>query len=204
MAARERRKPGWRMILLLAALTAMHATYRWVIAGPRDKDAVLVSDLLPGATVPVLRVEVATRSGWDTGPLLEHPDCQIVVAFDPACPFCSKAARTESSRPPEERLPTTWVTDGDATGAMQYRQQLGDETRVVRSDEAIEALEVKGVPAGFLLDANGTIRRVWPYLGDESREELESRCREGAEGGAATEVAAATTAASPETIIERR
>ena len=160
--------------------------------------------LRPGATVPPLRVEVATRSGWDTGPLPEHPDCQIVVAFDPAGPFCSRAARTESSRPPEERLPTTWVTDGDATGPMQYRQQLGDETRVVRSDEAIEALQVKGVPAGFPVDASGTIRRVWPYLGDESREELESRCREGAEGGAATEVPAATTAASPETIIERR
>jgi hypothetical protein len=160
----------------MAGLTALHVAYRWVRTDVRAEDAVLVSDLVPGAVVPALEVEVATPSGWVPGPLLDREACQVLVAFDPACPFCMRAAREASRLPPDRRPMTTWVTDGKSPGVLRYREQLGDGVRMVRSDEVVDFLEVRGVPAAYLVDDGGTVRHVWPYRGIEDREELEPRC----------------------------
>lgn len=177
MAVRKGRGTPRTMLVVLVLLTAGHAAYRWLLDDSSGIDAVIVSDLEAGAVVPEFQVEIATLSGWTAGPLLEKGACQLLVAFDPACPYCLRAAEGEASLSPERRLPTTWVTNAAADGAMAYRKHVGEGVRIARSDDVIEALEVKGVPAAFLVDARGAIRRVWPYKGVETRAELEPRCR---------------------------
>ena len=176
MALQAKGPTSWRLLAVLLLLTAAHAVYRWLLLDAGGVEAVIVSGLATGAVVPTIQVEVATQSGWTEGPLLEPHACQLLIAFDPACPYCMRAAEGEATLEPDRRLPTTWVTNRDASNAMRYRERLGTAGRVVRSDQVIEALDVKGVPAAFLVGPEGAVRRVWAYKGVETRAELEPSC----------------------------
>lgn len=139
----------------------------------------MVSPLELGTVIRDLPAELASSGGWILSSILDRATCQVIVAFDPSCPFCRQAADEEARVSSEDRLPTTWVAPGDSIGAIRYRDYVGEGTRVTKSSRAWEELKVQGVPAGFLLDVTGAVRYVWPYRGMEGRKELEARCRRG-------------------------
>jgi hypothetical protein len=165
-----------RTLAILVALTALHATYRWTAAGSRTGSATRISTLAIGDVLLDHPSMVATDRGWVSGRLLVDAPCQVVVAFDPACPYCERAAQNESAKLESERLPTTWMAPPDSAKADRYRPVLGASTRVVRSRDAWEFLKIGGVPAAFLIDARGSIRRMWPYRALELRSDLEGSC----------------------------
>ena len=160
----------------LVALTALHVAYRHHVDAARP--VAKVSTLTVGTSVSNLDVLSATDSTWGPGQLLlPSEECQLVVAFDPECPHCVDAADKERQVPAADRLPTTWVAPGDSASAWRFEDMVGEGTRITRSDDAWSMLKVFGVPAAFLVDGQGTIRRVWPYHGDETREDLTPECK---------------------------
>lgn len=121
-------------------------------------------------------VSVSDDGGWRDEELLLPLPCQLIVAFDPSCPFSLQAAKEQARMATDPRLPTTWVAPGDSLSAARYLTYLEEGARIARSDEVWEALGVRAVPAGFLVDGQRRVRSTWRYRGYETSEDLEERC----------------------------
>lgn len=182
------RRPGrrWLGIAVLTALTIVHAGFRWLAAGERDPAP--VSTLPLGSGVENAAVRETDGRTWEEARLLDAAaPCQILVAFDPACPHCARAADTEREQTTTSRLPTTWFSRELTEGERRYAHRVGARSRVVHAPGAWETLQVRAVPAAFLLDSHRSVRRIWPYRGTLGRRELAPYCQED-EGSPATGV----------------
>ncbi len=169
---------GSAWVLVLATPTVTHALLRLGFAGQAPQSPRLVSSLRVGQVMP----DPAVASlGAERGPstlLLPGVDCQLVVAFDPACGHCRSAARNRRGAALRGAVPATWVAAGFAQEVAAFRDALPLQDRVVWATGALDALEVDAVPAAFLVNGHGTISRVGPLSGREEEEELLASCRD--------------------------
>jgi len=104
--------------------------------------------------------------------------CRVLVVFRSDCPFCKAAAAREVTTHEQDHLPTKWVAAPDDVAWESYRDRVHPSSSVELDAGLYSLLEVQAVPAGFLIDGEGVLRRAWPYQGNEVRAELEERCRE--------------------------
>ena len=147
-------------------LTGAHLGYRAVVR-PSDPAPVLVSGLEVGASVSTAAVVGVSGVG----------PCRLVITFSPDCPFCKRAAEKEGATQREARYAsTTWVTEGVRPSLQAFQDRLPAGASPVVDPALYEALEVRAVPGLYLLDAEGEVRWVGPYRGDESTELLDARC----------------------------
>lgn len=161
---------------ILVAITSLHVAYRLSARPSVSGPLAAMSSLSVGDTVPGFSViETLTRKRSRV-PVLSAAPCQILVAFDPSCPHCRKAAEAEALAPDADLIPVTWIAPYDSLNAGRYQAWVHSASRVVRAREGWDFLDVQGVPAAFLVDRQNRIRRVWPYRGSESRTDLKSRC----------------------------
>jgi hypothetical protein len=157
--------PRQVMVPAVVILTAAHLGLR--LNAGRDAQPVDVSQLEPGATVSVPAVHAQP---------VAPETCLHLVVFSPDCPFCQRAADreakelTEASR--ESRL---WFTDKETASLQGFVDaHLHRDPNI--SAKLIEELKIQAVPALFVVTPEGQVRWVGGYSGDESDQELESRC----------------------------
>ncbi len=165
--------PSWATVTALVIATAIHGAYR--LGAARHGRPTVVSALEVGQALPLLDVQIlGVEGGFVSRVPMASASCQVVVAFDPSCPHCRSAADREKLQ--AGLLPTVWITDADSATARLYRPLLRAETRLAWSRLGLEALQVQGVPAAFLVDDRGIVRRVWPYRGEENPDLLRRQC----------------------------
>ena len=157
--------PRQVMVPAVLAMTLAHLGFRY--SGRNDQEPVHVSLLEPGAAVTLPEIgESPVAPGT----------CLHLVVFSPDCPFCQRAADreakelTEASR--ESRL---WFTDKETASLQGFVDaHLHRDPNI--SAKLIEELKIQAVPALFVVTPEGQVRWVGGYSGDESDQELESRC----------------------------
>jgi len=165
------------LLVTLTALTLVHGLYRILSARPDGSRAVLVSELERGDTVDDLSLQLVGDESRSSTPMLAAA-CQILVVFDPACPHCLKAAEREAQRDPPLGIRTLWVGE-QHSGANAFRPRVHRRSEVGWLGSIKQAMEVRAVPAAFLLDSVGVVLRVWPYYGTEDGESLRNTCGRG-------------------------
>lgn len=121
-------------------------------------------------------VRVAALPAPREGPVFDV--CRVVVAFDPGCPACNKAAQMEEERSEPMGIPVTWVAQSemDAELFRRVHPTLG----ITHQPGAFNALGVQGVPAAFLVKGE-TVLQSWRYTGEEGGEELSATCADAPE-----------------------
>lgn len=159
--------------LLFISATALHAAYR---AGRlRTASApVEVSSLRPGAVMPSF--ESVTIKPSASGADLASPICRVAVVFNPTCPHCHEAAARAKAANKPDRIPTTWISTVDDSGAQRFATIVPDADAVVVSDVAGSALQINAVPARFLIGADNRIRDIAAYTGREADSTLKRQC----------------------------
>jgi hypothetical protein len=153
------------MVPAVVVMTVAHLGFRF--SARKDMEPVEVSLLEPGATVSVPAV--------DAQPVAPET-CLHLVVFSPDCPFCQRAADreakalTQGSR--ESRL---WFTDKETASLQGFVDaHLHRDPNI--SAKLVEELKIQAVPALFVVSPQGQVRWVGGYSGDETDQELESRC----------------------------
>ena len=104
---------------------------------------------------------------------MEFPQCRIVVAFDPACPFCNRAAVLDADRDEELPFPTVWMSETEAQAEL-FRSRHPD-LEIVAEATAYKALQVEAVPAAFLL-SDQEVLKVWRFTGEEEARDVLADC----------------------------
>lgn len=157
---------------LVAVLTAANIGFRVLSAEEEGAEGKPVSHVTAGQRVASEELDRLLAEGES-----DPGACRMVVAFNPDCPFCRKAARLErlaARAGPWGR--TLWITDEERARLPEFVEGLPESSRHAVAPEAFEALDVEAVPALFLFDADGVVRWVGPYGGDETSEELAGWC----------------------------
>lgn len=147
------------LIATLVLLTGLHLA----VAGKRRQD---VAEATRVSTLAI-NVRLPAFSRREAG-------CRVYVAFHSTCPFCRDAAAKEASHP--QYLPTTWIAAPDDVDWRSYVPRVHSQSVVVLDPDLYSLLEVRAVPAGFLVDEGGVVRWVWPYQGSETAAFLLEKC----------------------------
>lgn len=162
-----------KLYALVGLLTLGNVAFR-VANAQQSPPAQLVSHVEAGdrvESVELTRLVADARVGSEA--------CHLVVAFNPACPFCKAAAEREKEAARDGTWgETLWITDEEWPRLADFVRELPDGSRHAVLPEAFQALDVDAVPALFMLDREGTVRWVGPYRGDETGDELALRCEE--------------------------
>ena len=157
-------------------ITALHVSYRTgQHSGPASTG---VSDLILGTRIgPIQETAVLQEGVAQAGQAQDTSLCRVIVAFSPTCPHCIAAAQAEAERVPNAlRLPITWVASLEPQDLQTFTPHVRKSSRVSSSSNAFEVLQVKAVPAGFLVDSDQTVKYSWVYSGQENHQSLLSRC----------------------------
>ena len=172
-----------RLAILLCAVTIAHLSLRMIMAAPDQEDLVSVSSVEIGSLVPNLHVDPIVQS--DGADLLLQPDlpCQMIVAIDASCPHCRKAAKRVGERKGDTLIPSTWVAMSPSAAVVEFAHLTRSRVRVVTSEEIFEALQVRAVPAAFLISHDARVVQRWPYTGREDHDALMELCTASAELG---------------------
>ena len=170
-----------RLAMLLCAVTVAHLSLRMILAAPDREDLISVSSVEIGSLVPDLHVDPILQG--DGADRLLQPDlpCQMIVAIDPSCPHCRKAAKRVGERKGDTLIPSTWVAPSPGPAVVEFAHLTRSRVRVVTSEEIFEALQVKAVPAAFLISSDGRVVQRWPYTGSEDHDALMELCAASAE-----------------------
>lgn len=142
-------------------LTALHLGYR-VVEGRPEKLGVTTKEAPFTVDAGILR---------DMG--LDPAECELLVFFQPDCPYCQSAATTERSRSQLARS-ATWISEIQSE-ADRFAGQPHPTSRVLSSPQAWRAFGIRAVPAGFLV-FESMVSEAWRYRGDEDHGELKQTC----------------------------
>jgi len=144
----------------LAFVTFMHLGAR--TAAPAS--VTYVSGFVTPAELPEQLRELTT----------EGESCSLLVVFDPLCPACDRAARTQAGVQGELPLEVVWVAEDDAA-ASAYEGRIHADARVAVSPEAADLLDVNGVPAAFVVAGDQVVYSA-PINGQELLDQVAQRC----------------------------
>jgi hypothetical protein len=148
-----------RIVGILAFITLLHFGAR--SAAPAT--VFEVSDLPTPASVPTaLEAVVDMAEG-----------CSLLVVFDPSCPACARAARVQAEQV-DVPLDLVWLAADEAAKA-HYVDRVHAEARIEVAPDAHDALQVRAVPAAFLV-SDGTVVSVSTITGSEDLERVAARC----------------------------
>jgi len=152
-------------------LSLLHLGFRHVRSGSSAAPS-RVSALSAGAILSLAMTEAGRA-----------PGCQLVVSFQPECPFCRNAAERRRAAPAKRQSEVIWITDDWSPAVAEFVATFTDaNTRVVVDDTAFRALHVRAVPGLYVLGPEDQLRWVGPYRGDEDDELLAFRCSRHASG----------------------
>src|SRR4051812_36338427 len=155
--------PKQVMVPLVICLTATHAALRWSGRSNNKPD-----DVSPRQRGEVVTVAVPQPPS--------DLDCLPLIVFSPDCPFCQHAADRENETLSEQsRNERLWYTDKE-TATLPYFVQQHLHRQPGISAELVKELKIQAVPALFILSPQGEIRWVGSYYGNESDQELATRC----------------------------
>lgn len=158
----------------LVLFTAGNAAFQHWRAQPRIP---LISTFDTGRPLPRLEYRMIGRDSLRVAPSPSRGQCQILVVFSPTCPHCHTAAARDASAPDSlTRLPTTWIAVQNNHLLADFEARLRRGAVLTHSPDAKAKLRVQGVPAGFLVGPDNTIRSVWIFNGRENHDELRSKC----------------------------
>jgi hypothetical protein len=154
---------GWW--IPLAVLTLANVAWQ-----SRGGDAgLVVSAMRVGESFPDL---VGFSPSNPRTPAMVRPRCTTVVVFDPGCPACREAARVESGG----RRGTTWVTGRMDPELHAFARLLHPLSRVLVVGSILTELEVRAVPAAFVVDGEGYVVSVGGYGGTAPSPEQVAGC----------------------------
>ena len=172
-----------RFTILLCAITVAHLSLRMILAAPDREDLISVSSVEIGSLVPNLEVDPIVQGDRADRLLQPGLPCQMIVAIDPSCPHCRKAAARVGEGKGDTLIPSTWVAPSPGPAVVEFAYLTRSRVRVVTSEEIFEALQVRAVPAAFLISSDDRVVQRWPYTGSEDHDALMELCT------ASTEVA---------------
>jgi hypothetical protein len=151
--------PNKTVLAILVALTALNISS----TGRPDHATQMISSFNLNESLPELQ--------------LRGVGCRAIVAFRSSCPFCGAAAdREHEATVGRASVPTTWIAPADDLGWQSYVGRVGSGSTVTTDPTLFRRLKVQGVPAAFLVDAEGVIRWIWPYRGNEDTDSLLAKC----------------------------
>lgn len=157
----------WIMFLLVGGATAANFAFHRGRSG--EKGPVNISTFPLGTALPELKLQML--SGAQAGPAAAPvpTGCRLLVMFSSSCPHCHTAAIMETGIPDSVRLPVLWISDRDDPQALAFASRLHPAS-VVRhgGGDAFRALQVRGVPAVFLVSGDGRVLASASYSGGES------------------------------------
>ena len=104
----------------------------------------------------------------------EGEACSLLVVFDPLCPACDRAARTQALVDGDLPLEVVWVAETDEA-ASAYAGRIHRDARVAVSPEAADLLDVNGVPAAFVAAGDQVLYSA-PINGQELLDQVVQRC----------------------------
>lgn len=104
----------------------------------------------------------------------ESESCSLLVVFDPLCPACDRAARTQAQFEGELPLDVVWVAESEEAAA-DYIDRVHQGARVAVSPEAAELLDVNGVPAAFVVAGDQVVYSA-AINGQELLDQVAQRC----------------------------
>ncbi|SRR6056297_747973 len=156
---------GTRLIGILAFITFIHFGAR--AAAPAT--VLEISDL---PTPTALPAELDHLVDMEAG-------CSLMIVFDPTCPACASAAELQSEQL-EVPLELIWLAADEDARAL-YERRVHREARIEVVPEAYTALQVRAVPAAFVVSA-GTVLSGSTISGTEDLSRVAARCTASAEG----------------------
>ena len=165
-----------RLTVLLCAITVAHLPLRMILSAPGREDMISVSPVEIGSLVPNLAVDPIVQGDRADRLLQPGLPCQIIVAIDPSCPHCRKAAVRVGEGKGGTLIPSTWVTPNPGPAVVEFAHLTRSRVRVVTSEEIFEALQVRAVPAAFLISSDARVVQKWPYTGGEDHDALMELC----------------------------
>lgn len=170
-----------RLAILLCAVTVAHLSLRVILDAPDREDLISVSSAEIGSLVPNLDVDPVGQGDRADHLLQPGLPCQMIVAIDPSCPHCRKAAMRVGEGEGDTLIPTTWVAPSPGRAIIEFAHLTQSRVRVVTNEEIFEALQVRAVPAAFLVSSDARVVQRWPYTGGEDHEALMELCTASAE-----------------------
>ena len=170
-----------RLAILLCAVTVAHLSLRMILDAPDRENMISVSSVEIGSLVPNLDVEPILRTDRADRLLQPGLPCQMIVAVDPSCPHCRKAAMRVGEGKGNTLIPSTWVAPIPGRAIVEFAHLTQSRVRVVTSKEIFDALQVRAVPAAFLVSSDARVVQRWPYTGGEDHEALMELCTASAE-----------------------
>ena len=159
--------PSWPVLGVLVVLTAVNWMLTHSGQGPGPNQIpVRVSALQSGDTVSLSLRRLVT--GEATAELQgTHEDCRLLVAFNPDCPHCRKAAARMQTLPEGMLRKLTWVAENE-TSALRLRDEgFPSEIQVVWGEDVWPHLHVQAVPAGLWVSSDGVVQKSWPFQGKD-------------------------------------
>lgn len=163
----------WTAVLIaLVVGTGIHVFYR-IRHHLQRTDPNVVAGIPVGDVLPNFRLTSATGSA---ATLPEAPDCWVLVVFSPECPHCRVAAERDASQSNEQRYPLLWVGNGSPASVDSFAHALSAPLTVLASPDVRSLLQVRAVPAAFLIGADHRVRLVFPYRGGIAKTRLQGYC----------------------------
>lgn len=155
--------------------TLLHFGLRKVVVDghsgrPREVISLKVGDLV--REVPDLEPGIGSYSPEPEG---IGNACRFLVAFNPSCFQCWKAARARA----ENRggtVQAVWIAAEPRGDSREFEQALPSRDRVLWDSGVAQALQVGAVPAAFLVRDDRRLARVWPCSDKEQDKDLVNWC----------------------------
>jgi len=148
-----------KLITGLAFVTFLHLGAR--TAAPAS--ITLVSGFVTPAELPQELHELTS----------EGESCSLLVVYDPTCPACDLAARTQA-KAGDLPLEVVWVAESEEA-AEAYVDRVHEGARVAVSPFAADLLDVNGVPAAFVVAGDRVVYSA-PINGQEQLDVVAQRC----------------------------
>ncbi|MDT8368962.1 MAG: hypothetical protein RQ745_07115 [Longimicrobiales bacterium] len=105
----------------------------------------------------------------------EGVSCTLLIAFDPTCPACDRAAREQAAANEGGlALDVVWMAETSAA-AEEFAGRVHDDARVVAAPGGADLLDVDAVPAAFVI-AGDVVVHTSPITGQEDLGTVAQRC----------------------------
>lgn len=100
------------------------------------------------------------------GRTMPESGCRVLILFSPTCPHCHTAARRDASTADSLLLARLWISHTDDALTVAFARELGTSAAIrFGGPVAFEAMQVRGVPAAFVISAANEVRWAGGYAG---------------------------------------
>ena len=158
------------LVIFLSVMMLGHGALQRCFLGQGDGRFQQVRGLGPGDELPDLDVFPSQLVDPSA------PECQLIIVADPACPHCRIAAKHWRVGRRRDGRQAMWIVGDSTPGPSALEASLPPWEGILTNPVLVRTLDVRAVPATFLIRPDGVLARVWPSTGPETDDELDAGC----------------------------